>query len=142
MKKSFQRVLRLVLTAALAGCANSANHKNEAVTMQPRRIHITATIDGSERFIFTRQCVRWEHKQWSPPTDVRFDGKRWGDLNQTPSAWRDTSGLDLTKAHIVKRSGRDVIALETTPQGFDLYLCDSPNGAADYDVTIEIPRQQ
>jgi hypothetical protein len=35
-----------------------------------------------------------------------------------------------------------VIALEQTKDGFDLYICDSPNGAADYEVTIEIPRNK
>ena len=38
--------------------------------------------------------------------------------------------------------GRDVIALEHTPDGFDLYLSDSPNSGAEYDVTIAIPRRR
>jgi hypothetical protein len=49
--------------------------------------------------------------------------------------------LDLHKATIVQRKGRDTIALERTTAGFDLYLNDSPNGAADYEVTISIPRK-
>ena len=70
------------------------------------------------------------------------DGEPWTKLDQTPAAWRDYSRrLDLSKARIVQRQGRDVIALEQTPDGFDLYLCDSPNGAADYDVTVAIPRR-
>ena len=28
-----------------------------------------------------------------------------------------------------------------TADGFDLYLCDSPNGAADYAITLAIPRR-
>ena len=47
----------------------------------------------------------------------------------------------LEEAQELKRQGRDVIALESTPAGFDLYLCDSPNGSADYAVTIAIPRK-
>ena len=52
------------------------------------------------------------------------------------------NGLDLTRARIANRDGRDVIALEETAGGFDLYLCDSPNGSANYEVTIAIPRCQ
>ena len=53
--------------------------------------------------------------------------------------WTPALALSLTYAWIVQRHGRDVIALESTAKGFDLYLCDSPNGAADYSVTIAIP---
>ncbi len=71
-----------------------------------------------------------------------FGGELWLDLTRTPPIWLETAAhLDLTKAWIVKRQGRDVIALEQTPDGFDLYLCDSPNGAADYEVVIAIPRR-
>ena len=92
--------------------------------------------------IFTRGSVRYEHSSWSPPVDVTFDGEPWTNLDQTPSTWRDPgSRLDLARAWIASRKGRDVIALEPTAGGFDLYLCDSPNGAADYEVTIAIPRR-
>ena len=110
---------------------------------QPALLHISATVDGSGRLIFTHHSVRYENKQWSPPTNVIFAGEPWLDLNRTPPVWHDLAAhLDLTKAWIVKRRGRDVIALEQTPDGFDLYLCDSPNGAADYEVTIAIPRRR
>ena len=103
---------------------------------------ITASVDGSGRIIFTAQDVRYEHKHWSPPWNVTFNGEPWSSLESTPAGWRELSGhLDLTKAWIVRRIGRDVIALEQTREGFDLYLDDSPNGAADYEVTVAIPQR-
>jgi len=109
---------------------------------KPKLLRIAAMVDGSGKFVFTRDGVHYENKNWAGPTHVTFDGELWEDLSQTPSAWQDiVKHLDLTKAWIVKRQGRDVIALELTPDGFDLYLCDSPNGADRYEVTIAIPRR-
>jgi hypothetical protein len=106
-----------------------------------RTVSITANVDGSGRFIFTGGSVHYEHNFWSRPTEVTFNGEAWRDLDRTPSGWRDLSRLDLSRAWIVKRRGRDIVALEHTVGGFDLYFCDSPNGSADYAVTIAIPER-
>lgn len=143
--KSFIFVSFLAACFTLAGCATckktapaTGNTSNQYIEL----IHLTAKVDGSERFIFTRRNVRYEHKFWSGPTDVTFNGEPWTNLEDAPPGWRDLGGeLDLSRAWIVKREGRDVIALEHTARGFDLYLCDSPNGAATYDVTIAVPRR-
>jgi hypothetical protein len=106
-------------------------------------LRITANVDGSGRFIFTPLDARYEHMNWQPPTNVTINGKPWGELGHTPDGWRRFSdGLDLSRAWIVERKGRDVIALEQTARGFDVYMDDSPNGAADYEVTIAIPRRE
>ncbi len=148
--------LVLVVCFSLCGCitskktdaATKSNIGKIATTSEDssdaylKLLRITAKVDGSGRIIFTSRTVRYEHKKWSPPTDVTFDGEPWTNLDRTPSVWRDFSGrLDLTRAWIVKRKGRDITALERTADGFDLYLCDSPNGSADYVVTIAIPRR-
>jgi len=105
-------------------------------------IRITARVDGSGHIVFTRGAVHYVHKHWEPPTNVTFDGKPWTDLKKTPEGWKDYSArLDLGKAWIVERKGRDTIALETTPDGFSLYLCDSPEGSSDYEVTLAIPER-
>ena len=137
----------LLLLAVFALGADEATSKNNsessenAAILQPKMLRIAGNIDGSGRIVFTRHSVIYEHKHWDPPTDVTFDGEPW-DLARTPESWDSLGGtLDLTKAWIVKRSGRDVIALEHTADGFDLYLCDSPNGADFYEVTIAIPRR-
>jgi hypothetical protein len=147
MKALFLGLL-FAIGIALSGCANC--HKCELPHMaadlpEPREqvLKLAATVDGSGRIIFNGDSARYEHKFWTPPWNVTFDGEAWTDLNQTPAGWSELSRqLDLAHARIVSRSGRDVIALEPTAEGFDLYLNDTPNGAADYSVTIAIPRRE
>lgn len=136
----------LALCLGLCGCATShkpdapANGVQTGAGAYVKLISLTANVDGSGRFVFTGRKAHFEHKQWSPPTDVVFNDQAWTDLDHSPAGWRDFSrGLDLSRAWIVKREGRDVIALEPTARGFDLYVDDSPNGAAPYAVTIAVP---
>jgi len=113
----------------------------ETIDAHPKLLRISATIDGSGRFRFTRKSLKFEHKHWSRPTGASIDGEPWKDTNVTPGPWKDIAGrVDLTRAWIVKREGRDTIALESTPDGFDVYVADSPNGAAEYSIVIAIPR--
>jgi len=64
------------------------------------------------------------------------------DLSQPPAGWPELArNLDLTKAKIVARKGRDVIALVPAPEGFDLYFADTPMGSGTYEVTISIPQK-
>jgi hypothetical protein len=103
---------------------------------------LTATIDGSERFIFTRNNVWDEHGRWAPPKEVVLNGQPWEDLSQGPDGWAEFAAtLDLRKATILTRNGRDIIALEPTVEGFDLYIADTQMGSAKYSVTISIPRK-
>lgn len=105
-------------------------------------IIISATVDGSERFIFTADSVWNDHGQWQRPKDVTFNGQPWEDVSQAPSGWTEmASTLDLRKATITVRNGRDVIALEPTDEGFDLYLADTQMGSGKYSVTISIPKK-
>jgi len=97
-------------------------------------------VDGSGYFEFTPVSVTYHHLNWGLPTEVTFDGEPWQNLDTTPPGWTDNGRrLDLSRAQIIERKGRDVIALEKTEVGFDLYLCDSPNGDDRYEVTIAIP---
>lgn len=102
---------------------------------------ISGEIDGSEKFTFTQDGVKWVHLHWSEPDDLTFKGKPWTNPRKTPAQWAEFASLDLPHATIVKRQGRDVVALEPTTRGFILYLADSPNGAGHYSVTIAIPKQ-
>jgi hypothetical protein len=105
-------------------------------------ITISATVDGSEHFIFTANDVRDEHGRWQPPKDVMFNEQLWTDLTQPPPGWTElAANLDLPRASIIGRTGRDVITLETTPEGFDVYFADTQMGAGKYTVTISIPRK-
>jgi len=150
----FDPYMKKLLIPLLCGCAllfsgcatppahDSARHHHHAASPYVKLLSITANVDGSGRIIFTRDNVHYEHKNWQLPTHVTFNDQPWTELNQTPAGWREfCDGLDLSRARIVNREGRDVIALERTAAGFDLYLCDSPVGSADYAVTIAIPKQ-
>lgn len=103
---------------------------------------ISGTIDGSEKFTFTQDGVKWVHLHWSEPDDMTFRGKPWNNPRKTPAQWAEFAHLDLPHARIVRRQGRDVVAQEPTASGFVLYLVDSPNGAGNYSVTIAIPKQR
>ena len=125
-----------------AGGPGGDDGSRDEIETQLQIVRIAARVDGSGRIVFTRGKVFYEHKHWGLPANVLFDGTPWSNIDTTPAQWTDYgSRLDLTKAWVVKRHGRDVIALEHTPDGFDLYLSDSPKGAADYEVTIAIPRR-
>jgi hypothetical protein len=118
-----------------------AAQKSDAPTgLRSFTLTISATVDGSERFIFTRDNVYDEHGRWQPPKAVIFNGEPWTDLSAPPPQWEKVAAnLDLTKAVIAQRKGRDVIALERTAEGFDLYFADTQMGAAPYEATISIP---
>ncbi len=147
----------LLLVLALAGCAGRPHTQCCSPLPPPvsvpcfpdappvaavKLLTISANVDGSGRMVFTDHEARYEHLNWSPPTHVLVDGQPWESLEKAFSDWpRIRDGLDLSRAWIVKRAGRDVIALEPTPEGFNLYLDDSPNGSADYSITIAIPRR-
>jgi len=123
-------------------CGASGSHKSSCEAPE-KLLRFTGTVDGSGRIAFTRDSVRYEHKHWKEPWNITFNGVAWPDLNQNPPGWTDLSSeLDLSRAHITERTGRDVIALEPTADGFNLYLSDTPNGADDYTATIAIPWQK
>jgi len=136
----------LVLTLLVGmGCASQHHGRRQwrlssSEIADAKILKITAQVDGSGFIKFTPQSVEYHHLNWQRPWDVTFDGEPWPNLEQTPASWTDNGRqLDLARAQIVERKGRDVIALERTEAGFDLYLDDSPNGADRYEVTIAIP---
>jgi len=137
-------VIGIAACLACSSCATVAKPKDvsQSAAAPATLIRISAMVDGSGRFIFTASDLRYAHKHWSPPEAVKFNGESWTNLDQTPKKWPHmTEMLDLSRARIVERKGRDVIALEHSPEGFDLYFCDSPNGASAYSATIAIPRR-
>ncbi len=132
--------LVLAFTTVLAFAATFARAQNRP-GLGDVEITLSGTIDGSDEFHFTPGKIAWTHKHWKEPADMKFAGAPWNKLEQTPQDWRDFRDLNLSKARIVKRKGRDTVALEVTRDGFVLYFCDSPNGGDDYSVTIAIPRR-
>lgn len=156
MKTILHATLTLMFAAALGYGAQSlggdgalpeqsgdAIAYDQAVRAQPKLLRISGRFDGSGKIIVRNDAVRYEHISWQRPSGVLFDGEPWKKLNRTPVPWRDFGKrLDLSKAWVVERQGRDVIALEHTPDGFDLYIADSQNGSSEYSVTLAIPRRR
>lgn len=105
-----------------------------------QEITISGFIDGSDQFHFSPGKIAWTHKHWKAPTEMTFAGSRWTNLDRAPQAWVNMKNLDLSKARVIKRTGRDTVALEKTNNGFILFFCDSPNGGDHYSITIAIPR--
>lgn len=149
MKARLPRLLLIVCLVA-AGCATSKNscgpnscHSPDSPEAYGELVQFKAVVDGSGHIAFTRESARYEHKFWKAPWDVTLNGEPWFNLDQTPAGWTELCReLDLSHAKIVERTGRDVITLETTAEGFDLYLSDTPNGADSYEATIAIPRRR
>jgi hypothetical protein len=105
-------------------------------------LRLSAVVDGSGVFVFTCNDVSYKHKSWGRPDKVTFNGNHWNHLDRVPDGWRYWAAeVDLTRARIVERKGRDVVALEHTGDGFDLYFSDAPNGSAPYSVTIAVPKR-
>ena len=103
---------------------------------------LSGTFDGSDRFIFTRDNVVNERGRWAAPKEVLFNGVPWTDLTQPPEGWLEFAApLNLTHAVITARQSRDIIALESTAEGFDLYFADTQMGASQYSVTVSIPKR-
>lgn len=157
MKMSLRSTLFLLLAAGLIVTAAASDRSllarsdlepgdkaaDDTIDAQPKLVRISGDIDGSGRIVCSRDKLCYVHMHWGRPNNMMFDGEAWTNLDVTPPAWSDYSlRLDLTKAWIVKRVGRDTIALESTPDGFNLYLNDSPNGSQTYEVTIAIPRRR
>ncbi len=121
---------------------HSAPAATARVTREVVELTLSGTFDGSDRFIFTRDNVVNERGRWAAPKDVLFNGVPWPDLTQPPEGWLQFAApLELTRAVITARESRDIIALEATAEGFDLYFADTQMGAGQYSVTVSIPRK-
>ena len=123
----------------------SRRMNQEPETPPPQTVKLltlSAIIDGSGRVVFTTNSVRIDNRHYSPPADILFDGEPWTDVNSPPPHWlKMAPALDLSRARIVQRRGRDILALEQTEAGFDLYYADTAVGSSPYVVTIAIPRR-
>jgi hypothetical protein len=118
----------------------SSSQSSPLNTNAAKLLTIAVEVDGSDRFVFTPETVRVEHLNQRLPRKVVLAGEPWTDLRTSPAAWPDwCRGLDLGRAQIVQRKARDVVALEHTASGFDLYFSDTVSGEAMYEVTIAIP---
>lgn len=133
---------RPVASPDSGGAAPTPSAVSQRALLPPVEITLSAMVDGSDRFVFAGENLWNEHLRWQAPRDVRFNGQPWTDLAVAPPGWPEQAReLDLAKARVLNRTGRDVITLEPTPDGFDVYFADTQMGSATYSVTISIPRK-
>ena len=103
-------------------------------------LDIRAKIDGSDILSITPKGLTWIHKYFNAPADVSINGVHWNvsqDLSLPltgPLAF--LQNVDLSTAKVLKRSGRDTIALEHTDEGLAVYFADCPSGAGRYGIKI------
>lgn len=121
----------------------------EAATTAPAErvtIHIEATIDGSDIVTITAKGAHWEHKSWTPATDVRINNVEWDtqDRADLPSdgVLKFLSAVDFSTAKVVSRSGRDIVAMERTDDGITIYFADAPEGSGHYTIKVSLLKKQ
>lgn len=133
----------LSLVLVLAGCRSVA--QSQAPPAAPTRTTLTfeGPIDGSDRVVITPTEARWENVHWGTVRGVvLLNGIPWEPRVQ-PVLKNDGAtrflppGVDLSKARLVFRSGRDFAGIEPGPDGLVLRFVDSPNGPASYKLVVE-----
>ncbi|MEO6435980.1 MAG: hypothetical protein ABIP55_09490 [Tepidisphaeraceae bacterium] len=117
-----------------------------AATTKPaaKRLEISASIDGSDELHITAKGFRWVHKHWGWPGDIRLNGDQWDPQGDTEPLPLRHSGTGLLAADlraenvtVLKRTGRDTVAVEANDDGIIIYFADSLAGGDTYGVTLE-----
>ncbi|MEK6257178.1 MAG: hypothetical protein AABP62_01045 [Planctomycetota bacterium] len=136
---------RLGILLCFASISAAANSVEPLGDDSPRMwtVTLSADVDGSGVFHFSDEALTYQHKHWGRPRKILFNGKPWKEIAKSPEDWLDHRGkLDLTQAWVIRRQGRDTVAMEKTRTGFSVFMNDSPNGADDYSITIAIPLRE
>ena len=101
-------------------------------------------IDGSEEVHIYQDRAEWIHKHWRGPADITVNGTAWDIevpfVNQGTTAYFKHP-MDFSRTRVLMARGRDVAAMVATPDKLILYLSDSPNGAAEYEMRIAVGRK-
>jgi hypothetical protein len=114
-------------------------------TLATTRLKITGEIDGSDRVRITAREATWEHKTFSPPSNVELNGVPW-DVRQLPVLLSDAArpflppGVDLSSARVVSRKGRDVATVWGDKDALWISFADNPAGSDHYELEISFSR--
>jgi hypothetical protein len=106
------------------------------------RLVFDGPVDGSDRIVVTPGAARWENVHWGAPHgEVRLNGVPWTPranavLRNAGATRFLPAGVDLSRARLVERSGRDHGSLEVEPGRLILRFVDSPNGPAPYRMVV------
>ena len=107
-------------------------------------LHVTATIDGSDKVTITPSGAAWTHQFWGQPSNVTLNGVQW-DPSAAPALPNSgttqflPAGVSMQNVTMQQNAGRDVAGLDTRGNQVDLYFADNPLGAGPYDVTLMFP---
>jgi hypothetical protein len=99
-------------------------------------------IDGSDRVVITAKEARWENVFWGTWREtVTLNGVPWTPrkdpvLPNSGATRFLPPGVDLTRARLVERSGRDHASIEVEGGRLVLRFVDSPNGIDRYRVVV------
>ncbi|HTW95585.1 MAG TPA: hypothetical protein VMD30_12360 [Tepidisphaeraceae bacterium] len=129
------------LTAAPAG--PTAVTATSVATPPPMKLFILdikATIDGGDSLAITPNGATWTHKSWDWASDIQINGVAWDAKSQpeigVTGPFAFLSGVDLSTAKVVEKSGRDTVVMESEDNGITIDFSDSPNGSAPYEIKI------
>lgn len=110
-------------------------------------LKIAAQIDGSDRLKITAHDATWFHSMWAPPNIVRLNEVLWdlGQTNVLPNSGTNMflpSGIDISTARIVHRSGRDLATMWADKEALWVTFADNPNGSDSYEVEISFGQNE
>lgn len=141
----FGMVVSALSLLALVPVANAATESGENVSVSSEELYnleITFPVDGSGKLIFTGYDIIYENISGDPPKQGTFGGEAWEEMDKkSPARWSERLGrrVDLSRVKIVARSARDVLWLEHTTEGCEVYFADTPPGEATYKFTLQLP---
>jgi hypothetical protein len=113
-----------------------ASTNNEAV------FHFKGIIDGSDKILINHAGALWEHVNWDwPPGSVTVNDRQWDSREKNYITTAGTNRFlpvrfSLSAVELQVINGRDMVALERTPNGLAVYLDDTFPGADEYEFTI------
>ena len=107
-----------------------------APEIQPIRLEIKATIDGSDVLNITPDGVTLRHISWQPPPFMTLNDKRFYPDSHRTLEQIGLSQADLSTATVTSRHGRGTIALEKTSTGIAVHFADPQAGAAPFRMAL------
>jgi hypothetical protein len=106
----------------------------------PAKLDVVAAIEGSDVLTINQAGARWRQVDGGPPSDVTVNGKPMDPSANLGLSELGLAGVDLSSAAVLSRSGRDIVAMEKTGQGLDIYFADTPGGSDRYEIQISFGR--
>ena len=110
-------------------------------------LRLRARIDGSDECTITREGATWTHKAWDWPPSVEINEIKWvpaeSNVLQNAGPTRFVPPrVDFARARVLSRSGRGVVACESSPEGLRIVFADVDGGSDVHEIAIELPTRR